>query len=922
MKIIRRSRSAAPLMHILVLGAIFLAITANLTPVAGGDVRAESTADALTEAVSETLTEGEPEIAATTGLDIQATGGPAYVTVHTYLCDDSGDWAGQSYTTLRDSCASVQGVAFTLTNTAPDGAVTLDETAVSDVDGLAFWAIDAPGVATIAELMPPGYGDPMVFCGLATGMNLSQTGSAGGIVSLALAFDEQYYCDWFNVMGTGAADEGEGEGEEGSVTIFKLICLPESGQQTLLTNAQSGTSNLGPRQGDPNDPSGDMLCTEFETEIGSGFTFDATIDGQPLDSKTTDDTGYAGWTGMPEGEMVISEQIPDGYGTPYFYCHAGRAPIVNGFTNSATLPIIGKTRIECVVVNVPETEGGYADVVIYKWVCETYPDPVVVKIPSELESEGCFLVEGVDFDITYGEPDEMVTGTTDGTGTVEWGGIAAGDIAIEERVPAGYGEPVIYCESELPKGSGQSPEHDPVYGAALVGTLSDGEVLVCHWINVPSDDVSITIYKYTCPAGYDLWAYGADPVYECAELTDGVEFTIRGDAVDEISVTGSAGAGAVAWNDLAPGGYAIEETPPVGNASAFVLSCDGGTAPMIQNVPLSTGYDLWIEAMPGDHIVCYWYNVPEPDWGSVTVIKYACATEHFVNPHDCQIYEDGVQFQLFRWTGSQGSVAGSGVTNSAGVVTFSGLEAGWYELDEIGAEWCYAEASRSTGEGYLDVLAGKKTTVWVYNCGVDIPKKPVVTYPNTGVGPGSAMVMPSAAPVSGQGAHLALPHNRIAGILDSRIALSLAGGSRPVAISIDSIGLSAEIEVLEIVDGAFQEPTTSDKVAWYKETGRPGVTGNMILAGHLNYWGDPEGVFFALDQVQEGDLVQIVDPLGGSHQYEVTSVELLDATSDTLQAIAAESDASTLTLITCGGQWDGGSQTYLQRTVVKAELVG
>jgi hypothetical protein len=55
--------------------------------------------------------------------------------------------------------------------------------------------------------------------------------------------------------------------------------------------------------------------------------------------------------------------------------------------------------------------------------------------------------------------------------------------------------------------------------------------------------------------------------------------------------------------------------------------------------------------------------------------------------------------------------------------------------------------------------------------------------------------------------------------------------------------------------------------------------------------------------------------------YEVTTVELLPADAGSLEAVTAESGDETLTLITCGGDWDPASQHYLHRTVVQATRI-
>jgi sortase (surface protein transpeptidase) len=93
------------------------------------------------------------------------------------------------------------------------------------------------------------------------------------------------------------------------------------------------------------------------------------------------------------------------------------------------------------------------------------------------------------------------------------------------------------------------------------------------------------------------------------------------------------------------------------------------------------------------------------------------------------------------------------------------------------------------------------------------------------------------------------------------------------------------------------------------------------MAGHLNYWGVPEGVFYDLSGVKEGDVVTVTGDQGGVYEYVVTLVEELPIAEGPDEALAA-GDTETLTLITCGGEWDSNASEYQSRTVVKAERKG
>jgi len=148
-------------------------------------------------------------------------------------------------------------------------------------------------------------------------------------------------------------------------------------------------------------------------------------------------------------------------------------------------------------------------------------------------------------------------------------------------------------------------------------------------------------------------------------------------------------------------------------------------------------------------------------------------------------------------------------------------------------------------------------------------------------------------------------------------------GAIPLSIAAPAIQLDAKIEVLETVNGDMQDPTTPDKAAWYKETALLGEGGsnNTVMAGHLNYWGVPEGVFFAIDKLQTGDTITVTGDDGTVYTYVVDWVKQVDATTAPGDDIVGATPHPSLTLMTCGGPWNSSTSEYTERTVVRAHLV-
>jgi len=58
----------------------------------------------------------------------------------------------------------------------------------------------------------------------------------------------------------------------------------------------------------------------------------------------------------------------------------------------------------------------------------------------------------------------------------------------------------------------------------------------------------------------------------------------------------------------------------------------------------------------------------------------------------------------------------------------------------------------------------------------------------------------------------------------------------PVGLAVAAAGIDAGIEALRVVDGAMQDPSGPWVVAWYENLGALGKIGNVVMAGHIDYW--------------------------------------------------------------------------------------
>jgi hypothetical protein len=145
------------------------------------------------------------------------------------------------------------------------------------------------------------------------------------------------------------------------------------------------------------------------------------------------------------------------------------------------------------------------------------------------------------------------------------------------------------------------------------------------------------------------------------------------------------------------------------------------------------------------------------------VYKYACPVTvppaRFDWYSRCDPQGQGVQFNLSVWDGSRFLPVITGTTDGDGILRFTRLQPGTYDLQEVDATWCHAESDSVNALGQVVVAAGERASVWIFNCvGAKNP-------PNTGAGPGAVTGSPSpgtapgpaSAPAAGLGLSLVWP---------------------------------------------------------------------------------------------------------------------------------------------------------------------
>jgi len=153
-------------------------------------------------------------------------------------------------------------------------------------------------------------------------------------------------------------------------------------------------------------------------------------------------------------------------------------------------------------------------------------------------------------------------------------------------------------------------------------------------------------------------------------------------------------------------------------------------------------------------------------------------------------------------------------------------------------------------------------------------------------------------------------------------------------LRIPALGIDAPVGARSVgSDGQMSVPAGPADTVWYDMSawpslgGAPGGGQNAILSGHVDYADlvpyagvlyNGVGVFVSINQLSPGDIIE-VDYRGETLRYAVDWRQEVDAASGNWNDIfSANTGRDSLTLVTCGGEFDFTSREYVHRTVVRA----
>ncbi len=147
--------------------------------------------------------------------------------------------------------------------------------------------------------------------------------------------------------------------------------------------------------------------------------------------------------------------------------------------------------------------------------------------------------------------------------------------------------------------------------------------------------------------------------------------------------------------------------------------------------------------------------------------------------------------------------------------------------------------------------------------------------------------------------------------------------SLPRALYISKINVAARILPMSVnPDDSVQAPLNINDSGWYNGSVKPGGVGAMFIDGHSS-GATREGLFGSLDELAEGDTMQVEKGDGTRLTYKVVHTETVDRDAvDMHKMMLPYGNAPRgLNLMTCSGTWVDSDKTLTQRVLVFTEQV-
>ncbi|HSL59446.1 MAG TPA: class F sortase [Acidimicrobiales bacterium] len=148
--------------------------------------------------------------------------------------------------------------------------------------------------------------------------------------------------------------------------------------------------------------------------------------------------------------------------------------------------------------------------------------------------------------------------------------------------------------------------------------------------------------------------------------------------------------------------------------------------------------------------------------------------------------------------------------------------------------------------------------------------------------------------------------------------LPAPSGPAPTAMWFDSVGVDmAPIIPVGVEPNGEMEIPGASEIGWYRYGPTPGAAGSSVLAAHVA-WDGRNGVFHQLTRAQPGDRFTIAYEDGTLANFEVVALAQYAKDELPFDQVFARTGDPTITLITCGGDFNPSLRSYRDNIVAYA----
>ena len=150
---------------------------------------------------------------------------------------------------------------------------------------------------------------------------------------------------------------------------------------------------------------------------------------------------------------------------------------------------------------------------------------------------------------------------------------------------------------------------------------------------------------------------------------------------------------------------------------------------------------------------------------------------------------------------------------------------------------------------------------------------------------------------------------------------------------IPALGVRAPIVVEGATNGSMTIPSDITTVGWYDGLDSaqggttpsapwPGQPGVALVAGHVDWAGRGPGALYYLNQLEQGDPIEVVGSNGVTTQWQVSQAPLTLSKATLPSSLFVNTGPPELAIVTCGGPFDAATGHYLDNVIVWASPVG